>query len=132
MDKGGHGVQLLHAGTTNTILSAAYRVHSRLGPGLLERPYRECLCYELRRQNVRFETEKVFGVTYDEVVIPLGYRVDLVVENEVIVEIKAVDAILPVHEAQLLSYLKLSGVRVGLLRNFNVAHLLDGVRRRVC
>ena len=86
----------------------------------------------LDRQHVRFEKEKTFGVTYDDVVIPLGYRVDLLVEDAVIVEVKALETILPVHEAQLLSYLKLSGMRVGLLLNFNVAHLRDAIRRRIC
>jgi GxxExxY protein len=123
---------LIHGGITNSILSAAYRVHSRLGPGLLERPYRVCLCHELRRQKVAFEVEKILPVEYDDLTIDLGYRVDILVENTVIVEIKAVEAILPVHEALLLSYLKLSGKRVGLLINFNVAHLREGIRRRIC
>jgi GxxExxY protein len=91
-----------------------------------------CLCHELRRQKVAFEVEKILPVEYDDLTIDLGYRVDILVENIVIVEIKAVEAILPVHEAQLLSYLKLSGKRVGLLINFNVAHLREGIRRRIC
>ena len=107
-------------------------MHSRLGPGLLERPYRVCLCHELRRQDVAFEVEKLLPVEYDGLTIDLGYRVDILVENVVVVEIKAVEAILPVHEAQLLAYLKLSGKRVGLLINFNVAHLREGIRRRMC
>ena len=114
------------------MLSAAYKVHSRLCPGLLERPYKICMCHELQRIGVVFESEKSFPLVYDDLSIPLGYRVDLFVENEVIVEIKAVDAILPIHEAQLLSYLKLSHKRVGLLINFNVTNLRHGIRRRIC
>jgi GxxExxY protein len=127
---GGHGT-LVHSSITNSILSAAYKVHSRLGPGLLERPYRACLAHELQRLGIAFEAEKPFPVEYEGVVIQLGYRVDLLVEDAVIVEVKSVEKILPVHEAQLLSYLKLSRKRVGLLINFNVAHLKEGIRRRV-
>jgi GxxExxY protein len=114
------------------VLSAAYRVHSRLGPGLLERPYRVCLAHELTKRGVQFETEKTFPVIYDDISIELGYRVDLLVEQSVIGEIKSVENLLPVHEAQLLSYLKLSRIRVGLLINFNVARLRQGIRRRIC
>jgi GxxExxY protein len=127
-----HGHQLLHAQLTSDILGAAYRVHSKLGPGLLEKPYRVCLAHELRKAGIQFESERTFPVNYDDVVIDLGYRVDLLVERVVIVEIKAVEKVLPVHEAQLLSYLKLSRVRVGLLINFNAARLRDGIRRRIC
>ena len=91
-----------------------------------------CLCHELHRLGIPFESEKPFAVEYDGLVIELGYRIDLLVEDKVIVEVKAIETILPVHEAQLLSYLKLSRRRVGLLINFNVAHLRQGVRRRVC
>lgn len=129
---GGHGIHLVHGKLTNSILSAAYTVHSKLGPGLLERPYRVCLARELERLGVRFEIEKAFPVVYDGMSVDLGYRVDLLVEDVVIVEIKAVEKLLPIHEAQLLSYLKLSGIRVGLLINFNVAHLRQGIRRRIC
>ena len=99
---------------------------------MLERPYRVCMAHELNNLGVRFDTEKVFPVIYDGVSIEFGYRVDLLVEEVVIVEIKAVENILPIHESQLLSYLKLSGVRVGLLINFNVADLRQGIMRRVC
>lgn len=99
---------------------------------MLERPYRVCMAHELNNLAVQFEVEKVFPVIYDGSSIEFGYRVDLLVEEVVIVEIKAVENILPVHEAQLLSYLKLSGVRVGLLINFNVADLRQGITRRVC
>ena len=114
------------------LLGAAIRVHTKLGPGLLERPYRVCMAHELNHLAVRFEVEKVFPVIYDGISIEFGYRVDLLVEEAVIVEIKAVEKILPIHEAQLLSYLKLSGIRVGLLINFNVTDLRQGIIRRVC
>jgi GxxExxY protein len=90
------------------------------------------MAHELDKLGVHFEIEKVFPVTYDGISIEFGYRVDLLVEGVAVVEIKAVENILPVHEAQLLSYLKLSGIRVGLLINFNVAHLRQGIRRRIC
>jgi GxxExxY protein len=128
---GGHG-HLLHGDVTDAILSAAHALHSKLGPGLLERPYRVCLGIELARRRMRFESEKVFPVEYENVIVDFGYRVDFLVEDAVIVEVKAVENILPVHEAQLLSYLKLSQRRVGLLINFNVAHLKQGIRRRIC
>jgi GxxExxY protein len=128
---GGHG-QLVHAKTTNAILSSAYRVHSRLGPGLLERPYRCRLAYEIRRLGLRVETEKVLPIVYDALTIEFGYRIDLPVDDVVIVEVKAVDKLAPVHEARLLSYLKLSRTRVGLLINFNVTHVRDGIRRSIC
>jgi len=131
-DTDGHGDHLVHGKLTNVILKAAYRVHSKLGPGLLERPYRVCMAHELNHLAVRFEVEKVFPVIYDGISIEFGYRVDLLVEEAVIVEIKAVEKILPIHEAQLLSYLKLSGIRVGLLINFNVTDLRQGIIRRVC
>jgi GxxExxY protein len=128
----GHCTPLVHSQITHSILSAAYKVHPRLGPGLLESPYKVCMAYELQRTGLVVEIEKPFPVVYDGVEISLGYRVDLLVEHAVVVEIKAVEAILPVHEAQLLSYLKLSRKRVGLLINFNVASLRHGIRRRIC
>jgi GxxExxY protein len=127
--QGTHG--LVHGSTTTAILSAAYRVHGRLGPGLLERVYQACLSHELARMGIPFETEKMLPVAYDGLHIDLGYRVDFLVESRVIVEIKAVDTILPVHEAQLLTYLRLSGIRVGLLINVNTARLQAGIRRRI-
>jgi GxxExxY protein len=127
-----HGDHLVHGNITDRVLAAAYHVHSRLGPGLLERPYKICMCHELERLKVPFETEKLLPVVYDGLTIELGYRIDILVADVVIVEIKSVETLLPVHEAQLLSYLKLSGKRVGLLINFNVARLQQGVRRRIC
>jgi GxxExxY protein len=128
---GKHG-RLLHGGVTNSILSAAYRMHSRIGPGLLEPVYKKCLGHELSKAGLPFICEKLLPVEYDGLVIDFGYRVDFIVADAVIVEIKSVETILPVHDAQLLGYLRLSRIRVGLLINFNVAHLKDGIRRKVC
>jgi GxxExxY protein len=122
---------LLHGRTTTAILSAAHRVHGALGPGLLERVYHSCLCHELGRAGIPFQSEKLLPVRYDGLVIDVGYCVDLIVEDRVIVEVKSVDQIHPLHEAQLLSYLRLSGLRVGLLLNFNVKYLGDGITRRI-
>ncbi len=129
----GHGSPrgLIHGKVTNAILAAAYRVHSHLGPGLLENAYKACLVHELSVAGLACVVEKSLPVSYRGIHVELGYRLDLVVENVVVVEIKAVQSILPVHEAQLLSYLRLSGKRVGLLINFNVAQLRQGIRRRI-
>jgi GxxExxY protein len=123
--------QLVHEETTGAILSAARKVHSCLGPGLLEHPYKVCLAIELKRAGLLFEAEKRFPVVYDGVTTSLGYYVDFVVDSKVIVEVKAIDHLLPIHDAQLMSYLKLSGLRVGLLINFNVTLLKLGTRRRI-
>src|SRR5262249_30190288 len=131
MDTNGDRRRLIHGKTTHSILSAAYRVHSRLGPGLLERPYRECLRYELVRMGARVECEKILPVVYEGITIELGYRIDMLVDDVVIVEVKSVESILPVHESQLLTYLRLGHKRVGLLLNFNVARLREGIRRRI-
>ena len=120
---------------TNTIsgivVDAAMKVHSRLGPGLLESAYQACLAYELHKRGLKVLTQVELPVTYDEVRLDIGYRVDLLVEDCVLVELKVVRKLLPVHEAQLLSYLKLSGYWAGLLINFHVARLKDGIRRMV-
>jgi GxxExxY protein len=126
---GGHG--LIHGRTTQAVLAAAYRVHGHLGPGLLERVYQLCLCHELSRAGIPFEFEKPLPVLYDGVVIERGYRIDLLVDSKVIVEVKAIDAIQPVHESQLLTYLRLSRMRVGLLINFGAVRLRDGIRRKI-
>lgn len=114
---------------TGTIIGAAIEVHRTLGPGLLESTYEACLIYELRLRKLKVEHQKSMPVFYKDVMLDCGYRVDLVVENEVIIEIKAVSTIAPIHEAQLLSYLKLSDCKVGLLINFNVKILKDGIHR---
>ncbi len=111
------------------IVDSAMAVHTALGPGLLESAYQAALAFELRSRGVDVLTEVPLPVTYRDVVLEVGYRLDLMVEDEVIVEIKSVDALGPIHQAQLLSYLRLSGKRLGLLINFNVAHLRDGIKR---
>jgi GxxExxY protein len=116
---------------SGAVVDAAMRVHSVLGPGLLESAYEKCLAYELRKRGLKVETQVKLPVVYEEVQIDAGYRIDLLVEGLLIVELKAVDAVLPIHEAQLISYLKLSGKHVGLLINFHVVHLKDGITRRV-
>lgn len=130
-DTNGGTTRLIHGKITNCILSAAYRVHSRLGPGLLERPYRECLRHELVRMGARVECEKILPVVYEGITIEMGYRIDMLVDDAVIVEVKSVESILPIHEAQLLTYLRLGHKRVGLLLNFNVVRLREGIRRRI-
>jgi len=113
------------------IVDAAMCVHSALGPGLLESAYQGCLVHELRKRGLEVRSQVILPVVYDGVTIDVGYRIDLEVAGSVIVELKAVEKLLPLHQAQLLSYLKLSGMRVGLLINFNVLHLRDGIRRLV-
>ncbi len=107
------------------------RVHSVLGPGLLESAYQACLLHELRKRGLKVVDQVGLPVVYDGEKIGLGYRIDLIVEDSVIIEIKCVEAIHPVHHAQLLSYMRLSGKQVGLLINFYVAHLKDGIKRMV-
>jgi GxxExxY protein len=116
---------------SGAIVSAAMRVHSLLGPGLLESAYDACLTHELRKRGFLVDAQVGLPVVYDGEKLDLGYRIDLLVENLVIVEVKCVEVIHPVHEAQLLSYLRLSGKNVGLLINFYVAHLRDGIKRMV-
>jgi GxxExxY protein len=113
------------------VVNAAMRVHSVLGPGLLESAYQVCLEQELRKRGLIVEAQLGLPVIYEGEKLDLGYRIDLLVENLVIVEVKCVEAIHPVHEAQLLSYLRLSGKNVGLLINFYVPRLRDGIKRMV-
>jgi len=107
------------------------KVHSVLGPGLLESAYQSCLAHELRQQGLGVASQVGLPVVYEGEKIELGYRMDLVVEAAVVIEVKCVEALHPVHQAQLLSYLRLSGIPVGLLINFHVAHLRDGIKRMV-
>ncbi len=116
---------------TEQIIGAAIQVHRELGPGLLESTYEACLCHELLLNNLKLERQKVIPISYKGIKIDAGYRLDLVVEGQVIVEIKAVSVLMPVHEAQLLSYLKQVGGGRGLLINFNVKLLKQGLRRLV-
>jgi GxxExxY protein len=116
---------------THKIIGAAMEVHRTLGPGLLESAYEECLARELVLQGAKFERQKPVPVVYKDVKLECGYRLDFLVESKVVVELKAVESLAPVHEAILLTYLRLSGCRLGLLINFNVATLKEGVRRLV-
>ena len=111
------------------IIGAAIEVHRQLGPGLLESVYRDCMVYELKSRGLDIEREKTLPLRYKGLEFQAAYRADIVVGGKVIVELKAVDNLLPVHAAQLLSYLRLSGCRLGLLINFNVAQLKEGVKR---
>jgi GxxExxY protein len=116
---------------THKIIGCAMNVHSALGPGLLESAYHECLFYELRKEGMFVEKEKPLPLIYEEVKLDIGYRIDLFVENEVVVEVKSVEALNEIHTAQVLTYMKLSKKRIGLLFNFNVLHLKDGIKRLI-
>ncbi|HET9410155.1 MAG TPA: GxxExxY protein [Candidatus Sulfotelmatobacter sp.] len=113
---------------TRRIIGAAIEVHRQVGPGLLESAYESCLAFELRQMGLQFELQKPLPVIYKDVRLDCGYRLDIVVENSVIVEIKAVEQLLPIHDAQLLSYLRLSGKKVGLLINFHARVLKSGLK----
>jgi len=116
---------------TEQILKYAFKVHTELGPGLLESSYKECLFYVLNKNGIYTEKEKALPLIYEEIKMEVGYRVDLMVDHKVIVEIKTVEAFADVHTAQVLTYLKLSGCKVGLLLNFHTAHLKNGIKRLV-
>ncbi len=116
---------------TETIISGAINVHRTLGPGLLESAYEACMVYELAQAGLKVEQQKPLPIVYRGVKLECAYRLDLMVENEVIVEIKSVEKLLPIHQAQLMSYLKLSDCKVGLLINFNVKILRNGIKRVV-
>ena len=116
---------------TGSIVNSAMKVHSLLGPGLLESAYQFCLAHELRSRGLEVATEVALPVVYEGHKLEVGYRIDLIVEGRVVVEVKSVEAIRPIHEAQLPSYMRLSGLKVGLLINFNVLRLRDGIKRRV-
>ncbi len=114
---------------TGKILSAAYKVHTALGPGLLESAYQACLKYELVKAGLLVEVEKPLPLIYEEVKLECGYRLDMLVENQVIVELKTVESFTDVHIAQVLTYLKLSNKKIGLLLNFNTKSLKNGIKR---
>ena len=116
---------------TRKIIGAAMKVHSALGPGLLESVYHACLVHELAKVGMRLESNIPLAVLYDGVKMGVGFRLDMLVEDTAVLELKAVEAVLPVHKSQLLSYLRLSGKPVGLLINFNVCHLKDGIHRLI-
>lgn len=116
---------------SHQIIESAMKVHSHLGPGLLESAYEMCLCHELARRSIPFERQVPSPVRYEGLRLDCGFRIDLLVANRVVVEIKAVERLLSIHESQLLTYLKLTGHHLGLLINFNVRHLRHGICRRV-
>jgi GxxExxY protein len=115
----------------HAIIGAAIKVHSAVGPGLLEGAYETCLLYELEKQGLPVRRQLLVPIQYQDLKIDNGYRLDLLIDDRVVVELKAIEAILPVHRAQLLSYLRLGGFRLGYLLNFHVAHMRDGIVRIV-
>ncbi len=123
--------ELIDKELTDKILNCAFTVHSALGPGLLEKTYEECFAYELQQIGLLAEKQKELPLVYKEVKLEVGYRIDSLIEKKVIIEIKSDEALNDVHTAQLLTYLKLSGYRVGFLINFNVKSLKDGIKRYV-
>jgi GxxExxY protein len=114
---------------TGEIIGAAIEVHKALGPGLLESAYEECLCHEFKLRSLPFERQKELPIEYKDVKLDCGYRMDIVVFNKIILELKSCSELLPIHEAQLLTYLKLTNLKVGLLINFNVPVLKEGIKR---
>jgi len=126
-----HAVPLLEKELTEKIIGAAIEVHKALGPGLLESAYQVCMEHESTLRNISFERLVELPLNYKGINLGVGYVIDLVYDKRVIVELKAVESVIPVHEAQLLTYMKLTGIRVGLLINFNVPVLKDGIYRRV-
>lgn len=116
---------------TERIIAAAMKVHTELGPGLLESAYEACLAHELRNEGLLVERQKELPVRYADIRIDCGYRLDLLVEDRVVVELKAVDHVLPIHHAQVLSYLRPSGTRIAVLINFHALHLRDGIVRKI-
>lgn len=116
---------------SNKIIGAAIEVHKALGPGLLESAYEECLCHELNGNDLSFERQKALPVVYKGKRLDCGYKLDIVIENTIVLELKSCDQIEPIHKAQILTYLKLSGLKLGLLLNFNVPIMRDGIVRIV-
>ena len=116
---------------SNKIIGCALEVHRNLGPGLLESTYEQCLAYELRTAEIPFSLQYPLPVKYKGIKLDCGYRIDIFVDNSIILELKSVDKILPIHQAQLLTYMKLSKVSIGLLLNFNVEYLKSGIKRMV-
>ncbi len=116
---------------TEKVIGLAIEVHRVLGPGLLESAYEKCLCFELKAHGIAFERQMALPVIYKSIRLDCGYRIDIVIEDALVVELKTVEKLMPVHAAQLLTYLKLSGMRTGLLLNFNTPVLKDGIKRLV-
>jgi GxxExxY protein len=122
---------ILHEDLSFKIIGAAIEVHRELGPGLLESAYEACLCHEFSLREIRFKKQVDCPVSYKGLLIDCGYRIDILVEDEIVLELKAVDAFFPIYEAQLMTYLKLTKCRLGFLMNFNVPMMKDGIKRIV-
>lgn len=122
---------MLFEDITKIIIGCAIEVHKELGPGLLESAYEECLYYELQKAGLKVEKQKAIPVVYKEIKLDCGYRADLIVEDKIVIELKTVDDFNPVHEAQILTYLKFAEKKLGLLINFNVLRLKDGIKRYI-
>ncbi|HEU4952110.1 MAG TPA: GxxExxY protein [Holophagaceae bacterium] len=122
---------LLDEDLTERVIAAAIAVHRTLGPGLLESAYEACLCAELAEAGLAFDRQRPLRIRYKSAEVDCGYRMDLVVEDRLVLELKSVELLLPIHEAQLITYLKLSGLRTGLLLNFNTQLMKDGIKRKV-
>jgi GxxExxY protein len=124
-------VGLKHGELSSRIIRCALKVHTELGPGLLESAYQQCLCHELHLSGVKFESEKPLPVVYKDCKLACGYRIDILVEDRIIVELKSIERLMDIHKAQLLSYMKLARIDKGLLINFNVEHLRHGIKSLV-
>jgi GxxExxY protein len=116
---------------SNKVIGCAIEVHRNLGPGLLESTYEQCLAHEFKIEGMPFKLQHPLPVEYKSIKLDCGYRIDLLVANSLIVELKSVENVLPIHQAQLLTYMKLSGIKIGLLMNFNVKYMKDGIKRMV-
>ncbi len=116
---------------SNKVIGCAIEVHRNLGPGLLESTYEQCLAHEFKIEGMPFKLQYPLPVEYKGIKLDCGYRIDLLVANSLIVELKSVENVLPIHQAQLLTYMKLSGIKIGLLMNFNVKYIKDGIKRMV-
>ena len=116
---------------SNRVIGCAIEVHRNIGPGLLESTYEQCLAHEFKMEGMPFKLQHPLPVAYKGLKLDCGYRIDLLVDNSLIVELKSVESLLPIHQAQLLTYLKLSGIKIGLLINFNVEYLKNGIKRMV-
>lgn len=123
--------ELVHAGLTETIIGAAIEVHKALGPGLLESAYEACLIHEFISRGLSVSAQVELPVVYKNQRVECAFRVDIIVEGQVLIELKSVETVLPIHEAQLMTYMKLSGVRIGLLINFNARTIKEGLIRRI-
>jgi GxxExxY protein len=124
-------IDIDHDPASNRVIGLAIEIHRSLGPGLLESAYEECFALELKQNAIAFQRQVPLAITYKGMTLDCSYRLDFVIEQYLVVELKSVERLLPIHEAQLLTYLKLSGMRVGLLMNFNVRLLKDGIKRLV-